>query len=148
MEVNPLLAIGTAIVGLIGAITLALRAWLPGYLETVKQRAIDEHKAEIEAAAYERNREAFLQDKTFDMLEGTLEWLRQEHDKDRLEAQQERDLQRQLIATMETLGRSISRNTDIIRILAQGSAKLDDRLGVIEARLQRNDTRKFDGEAI
>jgi len=126
-----------AIVGLIGAVTLALKSWLPKYLEAWRQKQIESYRAEIEAEAYERNRTAFREDKFFDGMENTLEWLKQERENDREESRQERELQHNLIATVDKLANHIGRLTDIQRILAQNAAKIDDRLAHLEAVIQQ-----------
>jgi biopolymer transport protein ExbB/TolQ len=130
----------TGIGSLITAIVLAVRRSLPKYFETLVQKQHDLYKSEIEAAAYERNRHAFWEDNSLELLNKTVEWLQEEADKDREESRQERELQRTLIATTDQLARAIGRNNDILRILAQNAAKIDDRLAHLETLIRHNST--------
>ena len=127
--------------GLIYPILAAVASLLVGYigaLKTVVPRMIETRLAEretkireaAEAKAYERTRSAFREDKTFDMLDETLKWL-----KGQTEAQLEQN--RIFADSIARLAKNIQQNTDITRLLAQQSAQVEDRLRDIEMELDR-----------
>lgn len=117
-----------ALATLITAVAVVVRK-TPQYINTYVQAKFKEHEDELAAKAYERNRTAFREDLTFDMLKDMLEWLKNEHERDRHEAQEDRAVQRKIIEAVNNLAAHLGRNTDVSRILAQNEARAADELG-------------------
>lgn len=112
----------------IGAVWTLFKVVLPRFVD-----------AKIKADEYERARAAFREDKTFEMLEDTLEHWKVAHGEDRQDALNSRNLQNDLIAAISKMTANIDRQTDTIRILTQQINLQNDRLQDIEAKVGVNE---------
>jgi chromosome segregation ATPase len=108
----------------VGAVWTVFKVILPRFVD-----------AKIKADEYERARSAFREDKTFEMLEDTLEHWKTSHGEDRRDALATQKLQTDLIATISQLAANIDRQTDTIRILTQQINIFNDRLQDVEDKI-------------
>ncbi len=109
----------------IGAVWTVFKVILPRFVD-----------AKIKADEYERARAAFREDKTFEMLEDTLEHWKTAHTEDRQDALNSRNLQNDMIATISKMSANIDRLADTIRILTQQVSLFNDRLQDIEGKIE------------
>ncbi len=109
----------------IGAVWTLFKVILPRFVD-----------AKIKADEYERARAAFREDKTFEMLEDTLEHWKTSHTEDRQDALNSRNLQNDLITAISKMAANIDRQTDTIRILTQQVSLFNDRLQDIEDKIE------------
>lgn len=112
------------ICGGIGAVWTLFKVILPRFVD-----------AKIKADEYERARAAFREDKTFEMLEDTLEHWKSAHSEDRQDAIASHKLLTELIATIGQMAANVDRQTDTIRILTQQISLSNDRLQNIEEKI-------------
>lgn len=102
-----------------------------GFLTKRSNRLLND---ELAASEYQRERAARREDKSFEMLEVTLEHLRDGNEQDREESRAHREQLRLLTEHISKMTHAIGRNTDILRILSQNTAKVDDRLSDLETQ--------------
>ncbi len=102
-----------------------------GFLTKRSNRLLND---ELAASEYQRDRAAWREDKSFEMLEITLEHLREGNEQDREESRAHREQLRLLTEHISKMTHAIGRNTDILRILSQNTAKVDDRLSDLETQ--------------
>lgn len=89
----------------------------------------------LSESSYERARGAFREDFALDTLGSTLKWLKGEAEKNREETAKRYDIIQALSENIARLAQTIGKNTDMIRILAQNSAQITDRLEDVEKEL-------------
>lgn len=113
------------------------------FLKTVVPRMVDAKidtdtlvtRSKIEAESYERARETFKQDTTFELLKETLNYLLKELEADREEAKESRKQQSELIHAIERVARNVDQNTQILRMVVQTLSVHGDRLEKMERKL-------------
>lgn len=116
------------IIGAMASIWAVFKVLLP--------RLVD---AKLQAEEYERVRMAFREDKTFEMLEDTLEHWKSSHAEERKETIATWNLQTELIQSINNIAASVDKQTNTIRILVQQVAGFDERLSNIETRIGSKD---------
>lgn len=89
-------------------------------------------EAKLKADEYERLRSAFREDKTFDMLTETLEYLKEIHEAEREEMREGRAQQAELIKSINRIAANVDQHTGIIRLLVQQVTVFDDQLREIK----------------
>lgn len=77
----------------------------------------------------------FVSNKIADTLGSTLEWLKGEAEENRKETAKRYDVIQVLSESVARLAQTIGKNTDMIRILAQNSAQIVDRLEDVEKEI-------------
>lgn len=96
---------------------------------------------EIKAIEYERMNKSFHQDKTFELFEDTLTFLREDRKASREDAQNQLEQNREMFKAITRLTATVEQLAGVTRILSQNSAKHDDRLGDISQGTTRTDDR-------
>ena len=81
-----------------------------------------------------RRRAEYRENKQYEILEGTLDWMKQESQKDREEAAKQRKQNAGMLEAINRNTTTVSQNTEIIRILAMNSAQVEDRLRSLEQK--------------
>ena len=105
------------------------------------EAARHEREQETRAVEYERMRESFHQDKTFELFEDTLKFLREDRKASREDAKTQLKQNGEMFKAITKLTASVEQLTGVTRILSQYSAKHDDRLGDISQSGARTDDR-------
>lgn len=90
-----------------------------------------------ERSDYERARQTWREDNTFDMLKSTLEWLQETSERQLAENAKQRRQNQELINVVTEHSRRLAQNTDILRILSQQSAQVEDRLRHVEYVIEK-----------
>lgn len=96
-----------------------LRGLIGGWRETQEERG-----------EYERVRQSWREDTIFDLLKSTLEWLQESFEKQYVQNEK-------IIDTVREHGHRLAQNTDILRILSQQSASVNDRLREVEKVVEK-----------
>jgi hypothetical protein len=109
----------------VGAVWTVFKIILPRFVD-----------AKIKGDEYERARAAFREDKTFEMLEDTLEHWKTAHSEDRQDAIASRKILTELITTISQMAANVDRQTDTIRILTQQISLSNERLVDIENKIK------------
>lgn len=121
-----------ALVGVGGFIAALSKTIIPRIVDARIAEQSSRTNAEIEAASYERARETFRQDTTFELLKETLAYLLKELESDREEAKEARDQQAELIKAINRVAANVDQFTQVQRLIVQNLTKFDDRLERIE----------------
>lgn len=119
------------IAGGVAAIWALFKVILPRLVDA-KLKTLD---AQLKAEDYNRVRFAFREDKTFEMLEDTLEHWKVAHTEERQEAIAAQKQQTALITEIGRLAANVNRQTDMIRILVQQVSVFNDRIRTIEDKI-------------
>ena len=109
--------------------------------EDKAEAAKHRREQEIRAVEYERMRESFHQDKTFELFEDTLKFLREDRKASREDAQTQLKQNGEMFKAITRLTASVEQLAGVTRILSQHSAKHDDRLGDVSQSVARTDDR-------
>ncbi len=117
---------------LLAAGTFLIKKMLPDFVKSKIEESEKTLTEKLSKSEYERARGAFREDFTFDTLGSTLEWLKGEAEENRKETVRRYDVIQALGKSISKLAQTIGKNTDMIRILAQNSAQIVDRLENVE----------------
>ena len=136
-------SVASLIIGFFGAI----KGVLPRIIEQRLTERDEEREAErtereakireqAERAAYDRNRQATREDRTLEMLHDTLEWLKEQSEKDRTENERRIDHSQLQIEAINTLGRAVTQMRDSILNLSYGYGDLSKNMQTTQRQLQ------------
>lgn len=120
---------------LIAAITLLVKKVLPDFVSNKIKESEKTLAEKLSESEYDRARATFREDFAADTLGSTLEWLKGEAEENRKETAKRYDVIQVLSESVARLAQTIGKNTDMIRILAQNSAQIVDRLEDVEKEI-------------
>lgn len=120
---------------LVAVITFLIKKMLPDFVKSKIEESEKTLAEKLSESSYERARGAFREDFAFDTLGSTLKWLKGEAEENRKETIRRYDIIQELGKSISNLAQTIGKNTDMIRILAQNSAQIVDRLEDVEKGL-------------